>query len=299
MNKTAFAIALSTSLIASNAYAASKTLTHTDRGAFNSKNVVALQGATWKLTRLERDAQGNPTGNKIESDNYQVRHLGTGDNQQLPAPFRNKNFPATRSYFTFDISGLTAPVTSVKLKVYHPEFIQSTVDSSRTIEGSYQSPDATETVEFFKVDTDAATLDEPDQANSPISKLDGIFNDLGSGDSYGSFVASEASEGTYEVIELSQAGIDALNAALNAQQTKWSIGAAMTTGSRTDAAVERVFRGTGSPGDISDLPATPATELIVEDASAPAPAPALTGLGGIALITGLGGIGMAFRRRRD
>jgi hypothetical protein len=73
------------------------------------------------------------------------------------------------NFFTFDLSSLTDTVISARLELQRY---------------GYLSPDPSETLGLFAVSTDAATL------NNNIGTSSAIFNDLGTGTSYGSFVVS-------------------------------------------------------------------------------------------------------------
>lgn len=102
----------------------------------------------WSDTAFNRDA----------NDNYGVGINSSGQDH--------------RNFFTFDLSSLdlsSEVVTSVtlELRAY-----------------SWTSPDTSETIEFFDVSTDAATL------NSNWGTSATIYNDLGSGISYGAFTES-------------------------------------------------------------------------------------------------------------
>ncbi|MBW4473935.1 MAG: S8 family serine peptidase [Stenomitos rutilans HA7619-LM2] len=95
-------------------------------------------------------------------------------------------------YWTFDLSSLTAPITSATLEVQR----------------YYGSGDPTETLGLFSVETDAATL------NNRIGTNSAIFNDLGSGTSYGTYAVSTTGDPT-EILgfNLNTAAIAAINKA--------------------------------------------------------------------------------------
>lgn len=73
------------------------------------------------------------------------------------------------NFFTFDLSSLTDTVISARLELQRYDYL---------------SPDPSETLGLFAVSTDAATLNNNNGTSSAI------FNDLGTGTSYGSFVVS-------------------------------------------------------------------------------------------------------------
>lgn len=277
--------ALLSSLVATDALAAEPiVLDHIDRGAFYSPTFAQMRRTTWKVT----DSWSN---SRFETDSYQIRNFGSGNYINPPV-----SIPVSRSYFTFNIRTLVSTVKSAKLKIYHPERTPWP-NGDFVFGGSYDSPDESETVTFFSIDnTSAVVLDEPDETNSPISKLNEIFEDLGSGSVFGSLVATPATDGTTATVVLTQAAIDSLNTAIQSGQDRWSIAASLTSGNRTGQVSERVFRGTGTRIKASvGVPPTPPTQLVINEDSS-TPAPALTGLGGMALLTGLSGLGLAYRR---
>ena len=87
-----------------------------------------------------------------------------------------------RNFFTFDLSSLTDIVVGATLEV---------------VRYSYFSPDASETLGLFDVTTDAATL------NNNVGTNAAIFNDLGSGTSYGTFVVNSYSFSSTELLSFS------------------------------------------------------------------------------------------------
>jgi len=101
-----------------------------------------------------------------------------------------------RDFFTFDLSSLTSSdvVTSATLKLMHG------TDSSNL-------PSGPETIEFFHVSTDAATL------NNNVGTSAAIFNDLGTGTSFGSFdVPTGVSASTIDSFAFNASAISTINA---------------------------------------------------------------------------------------
>jgi hypothetical protein len=80
---------------------------------------------------------------------------------------RESQFAIFHNFFTFDLSSLSDPIVAARLEIQR---------------FSSNSLDPTETYELFDVSTDAATLNAFGPANAAI------FNDLGTGNSYGAFV---------------------------------------------------------------------------------------------------------------
>jgi len=101
-----------------------------------------------------------------------------------------------RNFFTFDLSSLGSldNVTSATLRL-------------RRSEGNFGN-ESTETIDFFDVSTDAATL------NNNVGTSAAIFNDLGTGTSFGSFtVAGSGAETEILSFTLNASAIGDINAA--------------------------------------------------------------------------------------
>ena len=196
------------------------TVNHTFRGAFNAPDVVSLLGQPWKVI----------------ANSYQVRSFGDGA----------QALEATRNYFTFDLSGISGTVTAAEIRIAHPS-------------NSYDSPDASETVELFDVSTESSVLQNP-PVGPDLTPLEEIFGDLGSGGSFGTFEASLSDDGTVETIQLNGVALQNLNQEIAAGDGIWSIGGSLTTGAATAfGATERVFRGSDDSGGSGP----PATELVL------------------------------------
>lgn len=250
----------------------------------------AAQAATITLTAQldQRGAFMEPSffgGGKVTANSYQVRTVG---NVGLGG-----NFQLTRNYHLFNVPQ-GVEILSASLRIPHPCTLgaagcpgpNSSTQSAGN--GSYDSPDGSETVTFWDITSPAAL-----QTAASISVAD--FADLGSGTSYGSFVATSTSDGTIESLSLNAAAVADLNLATG---SVFGIGGALTSGTATSGSVvERVFRGSDSvdtpTGCTVGLDCTsfqPASELVL--VTTPVPAAAwLFGSG----VVGLVGIG---RRRR-
>lgn len=115
-----------------------------------------------------------------------------------------------RSFLAFDLSGVAGTINSATLRLFNPEV-------SATLHG-YVSPDATETLNFFDVTTDAASI---------ISNTAGVmgFDDLGSGTLFGSRTVSAADNGSVIEIVLNGAAL----AALNSSDGMFLFGGALST----------------------------------------------------------------------
>ena len=106
----------------------------------------------------------------------------------LPSPGEFHNF------FVFDLSGITLPILSAQLRLFHPT-------------NGYNSPDPSETYTLFDVSTPIPTL------VAGGTGLTGVFADLGSGVSYGSGVFSAADVNSIVPIGLNAAALADLNGA--------------------------------------------------------------------------------------
>jgi hypothetical protein len=133
-------------------------------------------------------------------------------------------------YFVFDLSGISQEITSAQLTLSNPF-------------GSYVSPDPSETINFSEVST-------------PINQLEatgfdqvGIFNDLGSGTSFGTQTVTPGTD--VVTTTLNANGLNALTAGLGAQ---FAIGGSLTTISGTDP--QFIFGATGEPTDQRQLTLT-------------------------------------------
>lgn len=125
-----------------------------------------------------------------------------------------------RDWFVFNVPSVGGTITSVRLELFLPGLV---------------SPDPSETFELFDVTTPVSTL------VAGGSGLTAIYNDLGTGVSYGSVTISAADNGRLVVINLNTAGIAAVTAAQGGQ---FAIGGAVTTLAGT--ANQSVFGGTGA-----------------------------------------------------
>lgn len=117
-----------------------------------------------------------------------------------------------RSFFVFDLTGVSGPVTAASLNLFNP-------DVSPFLKG-YVSPDPSETLAVFDVSTPIATLTLGGVG------IAGVFDDLGTGAEYGAVVVSSADNGQTVSVVFNALGIDAINAALGGSI---AFGGALTT----------------------------------------------------------------------
>jgi PEP-CTERM motif len=171
-----------------------------------------------------------------------------------------------RDWFIFDLTSLVGQtILSASLALANPS-------------GGYTSLDATENYALFDVSTSPATL------ALGGSGLVGIFNDLGTGTSFGSRTVSAADNNTTVLTAFNAAGLSALNAAIGGS---FALGGAVTT-LTLGGPTEFIFGFTG-PASLREL------RLEVEPAGVSAiPEPASLALLG----TGIAGLAARRLRRR-
>lgn len=152
-----------------------------------------------------------------------------------------------RDFFAFDLTGVNDQISAATLRLSNPS-------------GGYSSVDPTETFTLFDVTTPINTL-----LNAGHFLQATVFDDLGTGTSYGSVVMSPADNGNIVTITFNAAGLTALNGARGGQ---FAVGGSVTTLSgRTDN--EFVFGFTGSTSNLTQ-------QLVLTTVAAPEPGTVLT-----------------------
>ena len=134
------------------------------------------------------------------------------------------------NFFVFNLSGVSPLIQSASLNV--------------SADG-YSSPLASDTYGLFDVTTPIASLEATGSGETTI------FQDLGSGVSYGTKTVTSASNGTVLNIPLNAAAVAALNSKRGSQ---FAIGGALTT--LTGSSAQYLFAGSGSPTDTVQLALT-------------------------------------------
>lgn len=130
---------------------------------------------------------------------YQSSGFHNGSNENyITGIFTSEN----RSFFVFDLAGVSGTITSATLNLFNPGAGPCCL--------GYVSPDPTETFALMDVSTPVSTL-------VATGTNVAIFDDLGTGTTFGQYIASAADNGTTISIVLNAAGIDALNAAAGDQ----------------------------------------------------------------------------------
>jgi hypothetical protein len=116
--------------------------------------------------------------------------------------FTGQFLSESRSFFVFDLTGVSAPITSATLSLWNPN------TNPHPCCLGYRSPSATETFNLFDVTTPVSTV------TGGGAGLTNVFNDLGTGNLFASYVASAADNGKVISIALNAAGLSALNSAI-------------------------------------------------------------------------------------
>jgi hypothetical protein len=147
--------------------------------------------------------------NAVDSGWIQANGSHTTTNNNYLVGLQGVGNVEFRNYATFTLSPWPPIIVSAELRLFNP---------------AYSSPDPTETYTLFDVSATAADLD----TTRPVGDATGmsIFNDLGSGTTYGTRVVSPADNNATVVIPLNAAAIAALNASFG---STISFGGVITT----------------------------------------------------------------------
>jgi hypothetical protein len=184
------------------------------------------------------------------------------------------------NYFLFDLSGVSGTITAATLKVYNPS-----APASPGFPFGYTSGAPSETYTLFDIAAPFYSVPLPSGnyvagygQGSPTGQA--IFNDLGSGTSFGSTTVSLADNGRYVEISFNSAGL----AALNAGTGIFGVGGSITTLDNllnAESLFASAFLSTVGP----NVPLLAITSV---------PEPSET----LLFLAGLGLVGWAVRRRR-
>lgn len=177
-----------------------------------------------------------------------------------------QNSAELRNWFLFDLSGVTSQIVSAELRLYNP------------ING-YDSPDASETYALHNVSAESNDL----RAGYALGSLEGIsiWQDLGTGTSFGSRVVLPFEENTEISVALNAEAL----AELNTSNGFWSVGGRLSTISG-DPVRQALF---------VDFSGSPAASLVLTTAPAAVPEPSSLTLAGV--LGGIGLVGRLIRRR--
>ncbi|HYE63971.1 MAG TPA: Calx-beta domain-containing protein, partial [Pyrinomonadaceae bacterium] len=127
-----------------------------------------------------------------------------------------------RNFFVFDLSNVKGTVRNATLRVLNPDL-------------GYRSLDSSETYTIYDVSTAVSVL------RTPATGRTDIFDDLGSGTTFGSVVIDKPASGASVIVSASLNG--AALAALNSDRSLFALGGALTTVAGPN---EFVFAGTGN-----------------------------------------------------
>jgi len=105
-----------------------------------------------------------------------------------------------RNFFVFALPTRVTPITSATLNLFQP------IKVGDSFGNGYSSPNPTETYRLFEVSA-------PPSAVGNVSFSPAIFDDLGSGTTFGSVLVAPSANGTTIHIPLNGAGVTALNLA--------------------------------------------------------------------------------------
>lgn len=133
------------------------------------------------------------------------------------------------NFFVFDLSSVSETVTSAVINIYSPESPAQFFDG-------YQSMDPFETYVLYDVSTDISVLTSDSGGVA-------VFEDIGTGNSYGEYDVSAADNGQFVSITLNADALDNINTAAGL----FAIGGAISTIDLTPNN-EIIFASSSEPG---------------------------------------------------
>jgi hypothetical protein len=215
-------------------------------GLFLLLGAMALpcSGATVTLTAIDSGFYASDGSHTTTNENY------------LTGQLTNER----RSFFVFDLSGVSGTIQSATLRLFNPEV-------SAFLHG-YVSPSPTETLNIYDVTTAAGSITD---GTAGVAG----FADLGSGSVYGTRSVSAADNGTAVEIALNSAAIAGMQSATGL----FLLGGALS--SISGPADQYVF-GFSMAGFVTDH--TRELVLDVAPAAVPEPGTVIYGLVGLGLV---------------
>jgi hypothetical protein len=160
-----------------------------------------------------------------------------------------RNGHTYRDFFVFDLTQVVDPIVGADLHLYNP---------------GYLSEDPYETYQVMDVETD------PTQVMSGLGNPFAIYDDLGSGDVYGSRNVSKSDEGGIVNVSFAGSGLASLLADLNAARGGFFAIGGQVSSISGEGASERIFAYSGDPEFTKQLALTTKGESTVPDGSSTA-----------------------------
>ena len=180
-----------------------------------------------QATMLVFTTSDSPFDPGVKNQGWWYPSLSPANNDSNDNYLLGGGYPGTRAFFTFDLSGLNLPALSATLRL--------------TRYSSEDSNERVETIGLFDVTTDAAIV------NDNTGTSDAIYDDLGSGVSYGTFdVPGDGDPNDVLEFPLNQAALSDIDAAAGGYFT---IGAALLSDDNFDS----LFLFSGGPGGVQEL----------------------------------------------
>ena len=139
-------------------------------------------------------------------DHGHVANDGVNPNMGTNYAVGDSTIDLWHNWFVFDFASLSEPIVAAELLLYNPP-------------GGFESVDPTEDYTLFDVSTDPLSL---------AAGMGGIavYDDLGTGLTYGAYTASAADNDSFIIIELNTDAVASINASLG---NLWAVGGALTS----------------------------------------------------------------------
>jgi hypothetical protein len=174
------------------------------------------------------------------------------------------------NYFVFDMSAVTGTITSATLRMYTSD------ERTDVPEGGYWSSSGSEQLILREVTTNAATLKnftttQFNNGTPQFTQLDTMFNDLGSGPTFGSVEMTEASAEVQPGTVPGQPGgkiwdiplnVMAVNS-LNDSSALWAVGGSLADTSPAISSTTELLFGGSVPFSTVPGRATPIPQLVL------------------------------------